>query len=268
MNKLEEIAIIGRGYVGQKLYEFFKSNNYNPRSFDIDRSKSDVDKIEDLNKYNLDFAFICVPTQMSKDGSCDTSLVEDSVRKINAKTIVIESTIAPGTTKKLVEETGKNILFTPEYFGETPNHPLNDFNNRDFFVIGGKPEPRRKLIGLFRDIFQADVKFYQMDSTSAEMVKYMENTALATRVSLCEEFYRVCEAIGVDYYEVREAWLADPRNTRGHTFPGKGGDPGFGGKCLPKDVSAIISASKKAGYDPKFLQAMFDYNSDIRKEGK
>ena len=87
-----EIAIIGKGYVGQKLYEFFKSNNYNPHSFDVDKTKSDVDKIEDLNKYNLDFAFICVPTQMSKDGSCDTSLVEDSVRKINSKTIVINDT--------------------------------------------------------------------------------------------------------------------------------------------------------------------------------
>jgi len=266
--EIKKIGIIGRGYVGQKLYEFFKSNNYKTYSFDVDKTKSDVENIEDLNQYKLDFAFICVPTQMREDGTCDTSLVEDSVRKINAKTIVIESTVVPGTTEKLQVETGKDILFTPEYFGETPNHPLNDFNNRTFFVIGGKPYVRRRLIELFRDIFQANVEFHQMSSTAAEIVKYMENTALATRVILCEEFYRICEAFNVDYYEVREGWLADPRNTRGHTFPGKGGDPGFGGKCLPKDVSAIIKASEKKGYTPKFLQAMFDYNSEIRKTDK
>jgi len=263
---MSKIAIIGRGYVGQKLYEFFKSNNYETYSFDIDRSKSDVEKIEDLNEYNLDFAFICVPTQMNADGTCNTSLVEEAVKKIDSKTIVIESTIAPGTTKRLVTETGKDILFTPEYFGETSNHPLNDFNNRSFFVIGGEQPIRRRLIELFRDIFQAHVEFHQMDSTSAEIVKYMENSALATRVILCEEFYKICEAFGVDYYQVREGWLADPRNTRGHTFPGKGGEPGFGGKCFPKDVSAIIKASEIAGHEPKFLKAMFDYNSELRNE--
>ncbi len=115
----ETMGVVGRGYVGQKIYDFFKSHGYEIYSFDEDEKKSDFGKLEDLNGYNLDFVFICVPTPMAKDGSCDTSIVEEVVKRIKAKTFVVESTIAPGTTKRLEQETGKDILFTPEYFGET-----------------------------------------------------------------------------------------------------------------------------------------------------
>ncbi|HUS50778.1 MAG TPA: hypothetical protein VMZ91_11480 [Candidatus Paceibacterota bacterium] len=237
-------------------------------SFDEERGKSDVKNLEDLNKYGLDFAFVCVPTPMGKDGRCDTSIVEEVVRRIKAKTIIIESTIAPGTTEKLEKETGKNILFTPEYFGETKNHPLSSLNMRNFFIIGGRPEVRIRLVRLYKDIFQAHIKFGLYDSRTAEVIKYMENSFLGTKLIFCEEFARICDAFKVDYYQVREGWLMDPRINPSHTFPNKDGTPGFGGKCLPKDISAIIKASEKAGHNPEFLKAMFEYNKKLRKQIK
>ena len=81
----------------------------------------------------------------------------------------------------------------------------------------------------------------------------MENSFLGMKVIFAEEFLRICEAFGEDYNEIREAWLLDPRINPSHTFAGKEGQPGFGGKCLPKDISAIIHASKNAGHNPEFL---------------
>jgi UDPglucose 6-dehydrogenase len=261
----EKIAIIGVGYVGSKIYDFFKQHGYDVYRFDINTNKSDVKKIEDFDAYNLDFAFICVPTPMSADGSCDVSLVENAVKRIKAKTIVIQSTIAPGTTKILEHETGKDILFVPEYFGETKNHFLNDLDARSFFVIGGRAETRKKLVNLYKNIFDSkQLRFGFFDSTTAEVIKYIDNSYLAAKVLFCEEFFRICEALKVDYDEVREGWLLDPRIDPSHTFARKDGLPGFGGKCYPKDISAIIEASKKAGHNPELLDFISKYNRKIR----
>ena len=263
----EKIVIIGLGYIGLKIYEFFKKHDYDVYRFDINSDKSDFQKIEELNAHNFDFAFICVPTQMKGDGSCDTSLVEDSVKKVRAKTIIIQSTVVPGTTRKLEQETGKDLLFVPEYFGETKNHPLNDLDSRTFFIIGGKKEIRQRLVNLYKNIFDSkQVHFGFFDSTAAEIIKYMDNSYLAMKVVFCEEFFKICQAFGENYDEVREGWLLDPRINPSHTFARKDGLPGFGGKCYPKDVSAIIEASKKSGYTPEFLEAMLNYNKKFRNE--
>lgn len=260
----EKIAIVGLGYIGSKLSNFFKSQGFSIFSYDINGS-GNIKTIEDLNNKDADFVFICVPTPMAEDGHCDTSIVEEIVKKIEAKTIVIESTISPGTTERLEEETGKDILFVPEYFGETKNHFLNSLEDRTFFVIGGRPEVRRKFIDFLKPVFDSKTtRFHLVDSTTAEVIKYMDNSYLATKVIFCEEFYRICEALGIDYYQVREGWLLDPRVNASHTFPRKDGRPGFGGKCLPKDISGIISASKKAGHNPEFLKQVFDYNKKLR----
>jgi UDPglucose 6-dehydrogenase len=262
----EKIAIIGLGYIGSKVYDFFKAHGYSVYRFDINPDRSDIKTIEDFNTYDLDFAFICVPTPQAEDGSCDTSLVEDAVKKIKAKTIVIHSTVAPGTTKRLEKETGKDILFVPEYFGETKNHFLNNLNERTFFVIGGRAEVRKRLVNLYKNLFDSkQMHFGFFDSTTAEVIKYMDNTYFAAKVIFCEEFFRICKAFGVDYDEVREGWLLDPRVNPSHTFARKDGIPGFGGKCLPKDLSAIVEASKKAGHNPELLDFISKYNKKCRE---
>jgi len=261
----EKIAIIGSGYIGSKVYDFFNKHGYGAYRFDIDQNKSDVKKIEDLDGYALDFAFICVPTPMAEDGSCNVSAVTEAVKKVKAKTIVIQSTVAPGTTRNLEKETGKDILFMPEYFGETKNHLLNDMDMRTFLIIGGRPEIRKRLVDLYKNIFDSrQMHFGFYDSTSAEIIKYMDNSYFATKVIFCEEFARICETFGVEYNEVREGWLLDPRIEPSHTFVRKDGVPGFGGKCYPKDVSGIIEASKKAGYNPELLDFVSKYNKKIR----
>ena len=93
-----EIGIIGQGYVGNAVYQKFK-NFYKVLTFDINQKLSNSTIQEIKNKCNI--IFICVPTPMNKDGSCDVSIVESVIKKFSIKgaILVIKSSVEPGTTK-------------------------------------------------------------------------------------------------------------------------------------------------------------------------
>jgi UDP-glucose 6-dehydrogenase len=86
-----------------------------------------------ISEEYADVSFICVPTNL-KDGKLDCSVVEEVVRNCSSELIIIRSTVMPGTCDKL-EKLGKNIVFQPEYLGETTNHPLTDQKARPFLVL-------------------------------------------------------------------------------------------------------------------------------------
>ena len=99
-----KLGIIGQGYVGTAVKEIM-SKYYEIQTFDIDKKKSSTGSISELVTNN-DIIFICVPTPMNKDGSCNTNIVEDVIEKINFVgkddiIVVIKSTIPPGTTDML-----------------------------------------------------------------------------------------------------------------------------------------------------------------------
>jgi UDPglucose 6-dehydrogenase len=99
----------------------------------------------------------------------------------------------PGTCDKLEKETGKSIVFQPEYLGETVNHPMTDQKARPFIIIGGKPENRRKVIELYQKCYNANVTIRQTTNYEAEIIKMTENRAIAFKVAQCQELYDVCQ---------------------------------------------------------------------------
>ena len=98
------------------------------------------------------------------------------------------------------------------------------------------------------------------DALSAEVAKYMENTFFAVKVTFVNEFFDIAKAYGVDYNVLREIWLADSRINRDHTdvYPDA---RGFSGKCLPKDLSALLAACEEAGVDAQLLKAVQEINN-------
>lgn len=263
-----KVAIIGYGYVGKAYHKVFpEALVYDPFTKDIKSSSK-----EEVNKCEL--AIICVPTPTSEDGkSCDTSIVEGTFEWLETPLILIKSTVKPGTTAKLQKKYPKlNIAFSPEYIGEGGYfipywiypHPT-DPQYHDFMIIGGDKKVTSKILNIFIRKLGAHVKYMQTDTKTAEVIKYMENVFLATKITLVNEFYDICEALGVDYNEAREGWLMDSRIGRSHTgvFVDK---RGFEGKCLPKDLKAFISSSEEAGYDPKLLKEILDSNNRIRNK--
>lgn len=266
-----KIAIIGYGYVGKAVHSFFKDH------FDIVIYDPSYDQFNDKNIVaGADLAVICVPTPTKEDGGCDTSIVEDVVSWIDAKYILIKSTVPPTTTKKLVDKTGKNICFSPEYIGEGKYSvqfwkgypdPL-DMKKHDFMIIGGEEKARKYILSFFKKVLGAEPKYYQTTSTTAELCKYMENAFLATKVTFCNEFYDIAESLGVDYNDLREIWLLDARIGRSHTVVFEN-SRGFSGKCLPKDLSALINTVQAWGYNPELLKSVFEANKKfINKNNK
>ena len=94
------------------------------------------------------------------------------------------------------------------------------------------------------------------------MVKYVTNAFLATKVSFANEMYEICEGLDIDYDKVVEYATYDERLGKSHwAVPGPDGELGFGGHCLPKDISAIVN-----GYgDMELLQAVLKVNDRVRK---
>ena len=104
---------------------------------------------------------------------------------------------------------------------------------------------------------------HECSAVVAELAKYTANLYWATRVTFVNEMAAVAAAHGVEWGEVRNAWLQDERVHLAHTLMA-GFPPGFGGRCWPKDLSALIAASEEAGYKAEFLTAVQDANARFR----
>ena len=129
---------------------------------------------------------------------------------------------------------------------------------------------RRNRIDLLKTIFSKvfpKAHIIKTDSTHAEMVKYLTNTFLATKVSFANEMYSLCNQLNVDYDKVVEYATLDDRLGKSHwNVPGPDGDFGFGGHCFPKDTFALVTTAKKNGYNLSILQEAINYNNSIRKD--
>lgn len=284
---MKKIAIIGHGYVGNAVERFFNNhfdvNVYDPKYFgkEIDRVVSsdehtiflNSDNIEEnkINANACDLAIICVPTPEAPDHSVDLSFIRDTINWLETPLILIKSTVPPKTVETLIQETGKKIVFSPEYIGEgkyavnDPRYPHpTDMKKHLFHIFGGNKENCIAIAEFFKKVTGPEAEYCFTDSTTAELTKYMENSWGATKVTFCNEFANIAETFGVQYDELRELWLKDKRVERMHTAVFKN-SRGFGGKCFPKDVNGIVEQSKKGGYEPRLLATVLSVNEDMRK---
>jgi len=259
------IGIIGQGFVGNAVYQKFK-NYYEIKTFDLDETKSNSTKEEVINQ---DIVFVCLPTPMSKDGSCYLGIVENVLKEINDsqtnKTVVVKSTIPPGSTAKWNEKfTNLNIAFNPEFL--TERNAVKDYENQNRIILGGPRSATTLLKQVFSKVFPK-AHIIKTDSTHAEMVKYLTNTFLSVKVSFANEIYQLCEGLDIDYDKVVEYATYDNRLGDSHwSVPGHDGDYGFGGHCFPKDLSALLFLSKELGTLSNVLQATQDTNNKVRQD--
>jgi len=229
------ILIAGYGNIGKHIHKEFEK--LEPVIYDINISKYNALSI--LND-SYDIAFICVPTEALPNGSCDISIVCESVMKINANIIVIKSTIPPGTTEALQEQNiDKNIVFSPEYYGVT-QHCKED---PGFVVLGGEKETCDKVAQLYYKVKNGYYRILLSDAKTAELAKYMLNCYLALKVTFCNEFADLARDIGVSYTELREIFVADERIGRSHTLVYKD-KPYYDSHCFNKDIPAFIQFAK------------------------
>ena len=263
------IGIIGQGFVGNAVYQKFK-NYYDVLTYDLDESKSNSNVNEII--CNCTNIFVCLPTPMNKDGSCNISIVEQVLTGIDLTTdnleternIIIKSTIPPGTTAKWNRRfESLNIVFNPEFLTEA--NAVSDYENQDRIILGGVRPATTELKTIFSKVFPK-AHIIKTDSTHAEMVKYLTNTFLATKVSFANEMYSLCNQLNVDYDKVVEYATLDDRLGKSHwNVPGPDGDFGFGGHCFPKDLAAILHLSEELNTMNNVLCAVQETNNNVRK---
>lgn len=259
MNEIK-VAIIGYGIVGKAMHKLF------PKALIYNGEKHPIGNLtyQDINK--ADVAFVCVPTPTKPDGHCDISIVEDVVSNLETPLIIIRSTVEPGTTDVLKKKYGKNIVFCPEYVGETTNHPLNEEKLRTFLILGGDRQDTKKTIVVFQKVYNASIKIRQMSAIEAEVAKYLENRHIAFTVAECNEAYDFCEKLGVDYNIVREAvFQDDPRMSPYWTFVYPT-NRGFESKCIPKDIEAIVTKARDIGSPMEITEKILEVNKKWRKK--
>ncbi|MFA5104214.1 MAG: UDP-glucose/GDP-mannose dehydrogenase family protein [Candidatus Margulisiibacteriota bacterium] len=248
--------------------------------------------LEDIVKFNLrngrisftqdldsairlaDVIFIAVGTPPKKDGSADISNVTNAAKSIAKvigsmkknknihKTIVNKSTVPVGMgdiVSKILKNagiSGKNfsVVSNPEFLSE--GSAVGDFMNPDRIVIGASDTRAFDTITELYRSLNAHIIF--TDIKTAEMIKYVSNSFLATKISFINEIANICEKIGVDVTDVAGAVGLDQRI--GKKFLNAG--LGYGGSCLPKDVSALINVAKKAGCNPDLLKCVNEINEE------
>lgn len=258
---MSRIAIMGTGMVGGALDRYFRTQNIQAGLYDPPKGLDDAGVLRDA-----EVIFVAVPTPYYLDGTgFDDSFIRAALDAIPAggKTIVLKSTILPGTTDTFQAAYPKHrILFNPEFLTEsTVDHDMQHPNRQ---IVGYTKQSRRdaeRVMGLLpRAPFEKIIP-----AKEAELVKYFGNAFYALKVAYANQMYDMCQKLGVNYENLKECAGAEKWIGPMHLEIFYQGYRGYGGKCLPKDTRSIIQLAESQGIDLSLLKSAEAYNNGLVK---
>jgi UDPglucose 6-dehydrogenase len=264
-------GFIGQGFIGKNY-----SDDLEERGHEVVRYSLEPEYVgnRDLIR-DCPAVFIAVPTPTTPNGF-DASIVQAAVRLCSPGTsVVIKSTILPGTTRRLqAAHPDKIIMHSPEFLREVT--AARDARRPNRNIIGvvhedGKTEERTRAAECIMDVLPNAPYRLICDAEEAEMVKYGGNVFLFFKVMFANTLYDICEAHGIDYDRVAEAVAHDPRIGPSHMKAEHQGGRGAGGHCFPKDFAAYANLYEKLCLDTgghrnlsaQMLRTMEDLNREL-----
>ncbi len=214
---------------------------------------------------NARIAFIAVGTPTGPTGEADLTYVRQAAREIATcacgPTIVVNKSTVPVETADMVERIIKanvdpmqrfSVASNPEFLRE--GSAIGDFMHPDRIVVGSSDE---EAAAVLRELYAPlGAPIHVVDVHTAEMIKYAANAYLATKISFINEIANLCAAVDADIDGVVAGIGADARIGRSYLEPGLG----FGGSCLPKDVSALADVARAHAIEPTMLEATLNVN--------
>ena len=223
---------------------------------------------------NCDFIFVTVGTPQNANGSIDLSIIKKAISSIGENLseskkkpiIFIKSTVIPGTIKKIIlpilekkskKKVGKEfgLISNPEFLQESS--AIRDTKFPHVIVLGSNDT---KFIEKAKKLFlklHPNVPIINTNHQTAEMIKYANNSFLATKISFINQLSNICQKIpGANIDDIGKTIGLDPRI--GKLFLNAG--PGYGGSCLPKDMKALINFANISGINPSLLNAVEEIN--------
>jgi UDPglucose 6-dehydrogenase len=290
--RMTKISILGSGMVGSAVGQGFLKLGNQVIFYDVDEQRVKTLRSHDLVSTSKieraidesEISFICVPTPVTENGmdlSYIESVVKDLALCLKSKTgyhvVVLKSTILPGTTENTVipllehishKTVGDHIgvSVNPEFLTEIDHSWADgkefsrDFFSEDKIVVG---EFDRKSGDAVEGLYDSlKIPVVRTDLKTAETIKFACNCALASRISYWNEIFYICQRLGVDSNLVAQTAAMDKRIGKYGTVHGKA----FGGKCLPKDLKALIKFSERTGYEPRLLRAVLEVNDRIKAD--
>jgi len=225
---------------------------------------------------SADIIFIAVGTPPQEDGSADLQYVlkvADTIAEhMNEyKLVVTKSTVPVGTFQKVkntiekkLKARGQQLSFdvasNPEFLRE--GCAIEDCLKPNRVVIGVESQKAQEILtNLYDPFLKNGNPILTMDPASSEMTKYAANAMLATKISLMNEFSRICEKVGADIESVRKGIGSDHRIGPHFIYAGVG----YGGSCFPKDVSALVRSGREVNEELQILNAVEETNQLQRR---
>ena len=295
------MSVVGSGYVGTTIAACFADLGHQVTAVDVDESivRSINDGSAPIHEPGLDalvathagdglvatteyaairdtaVTFLALPTPSEVDGAIDTSILEAGAQSLGAAlaekagehTVVVKSTVVPGTTEEVIAPiltdagagtAGEDfqIGMNPEFLRE--GTAVADFQQPDKIVLGSETAAAATALrSVYEPLVEAvDTSVVETGIREAEMIKYANNAFLATKISLMNELGNICKEYDVDAWAVADAIGLDDRIERSFLDSGVG----WGGSCFPKDVAALIAAARSVGYEPSLLEAAVGVN--------
>lgn len=294
-----KLGFIGTGYVGLVSGVGFGNLGFDVTCVDIDEKKVEMinqahppifeNSLEEMLKQLIaskklsattdtaqaishsDVIFICTGTPSLEDGSIDLKYIRSAsenigkaLRDVNSfKTIVVKSTVVPGTTRDVVlpileKESGKKagvdfgVAMNPEFLKE--GVAIKDFQDPDRVVLGTEDPKSLEMLKELYSFVNCDI--LETDTATAEMIKYASNSFLAVKISFINEIANMSEKMGVDIDLVAKGMGMDSRISPKFLRPGIG----YGGSCFPKDVKALKAAAESLGVGAVMLAGSLEVN--------
>jgi UDPglucose 6-dehydrogenase len=216
-----------------------------------------------------DVVYIAVGTPPREDGSTDMSFVFSAAEELahyleGYKVIVQKSTVPVGSARRVSEiirqhapkDAEFDFVSNPEFLRE--GSAIEDFMRPNRVVIGADTERAREVMkDVYRPLYLLETPIVSTSLESAEMIKYAANAFLAAKISFINEIAAICEHTGAMVDDVARGVGLDGRI--GSKFLHAG--IGYGGSCLPKDVSSLIHLSRQSGYEPTIMDAVHRLNA-------
>jgi UDPglucose 6-dehydrogenase len=213
----------------------------------------------------VEFAVGCLPTHALPDGRCNLEAVFSAVSRLPEDIpLLLRSTVPPGTMDVIASRRSGLTAYAPEFMYENPTGPWQESTDVPYVLLGGDFDAVTFFAPHLLAVYGSG-KITTTTMLTAELAKYTINLYWATKVTFVNEMAAVTAAFGGDWEYVRSCWLADPRVNESYTrmdgFP-----PGFGGRCWPKDLSALISHCHAGSlHSPQFLQSVQEANARFTK---
>lgn len=257
------ISQIGNGFVGSALNRSFSTKGLDIKIYD---KFQNLGSLEDI--LNSDYIFFCLPTPYCPETGYDLSAIEENLLFLSNNnyqgTIIIKSTVLPGTCKYLSKKYSISIIHNPEFL--TERTAFEDFHNQKHIVLGFSNNIDKNIIILYQKYYP-DAQVSVCTSDESESMKIFCNSFYAIKVQIFNEFYLLSNSLNINFNNVKDLMLKNgwinPMHT---TVPGPDGKLSYGGHCFPKDTNALLEQMKQMNTPSKILSGCILERNKMRED--